>query len=352
MNIDIAALLMGGGAQGKTKVGLLSDGEFGQALEGKLAQLFTGLDPQALVALPEATLPTGMLPGQLREFAGEGDDDNSDALLTAIPGLAEALTGVTAGEGEGEESPQWQLQQLVTRSVTGAETAGRPEPVKPVTEETPGAQDGKTLSPLSATEKTPPVTAVPLAAQTATVANEAIATPDMSTSSPSGAVALPAAVRSSVSHAPQQVVTVNHSPETPEWKQSVSQHIAIFSRNGLHSAEIRLHPEELGALQISLRVKQDQAQIHIVSEHAHVRHAMEQAMPQLRAAMAESGIQLGQANVSAEGQQYAATGEQGDSAPGEHQAQQEGEEHQSEDESVPTLLTTTPGNIYGINTFA
>ncbi|WP_407072280.1 flagellar hook-length control protein FliK, partial [Serratia marcescens] len=59
------------------------------------------------------------------------------------------------------------------------------------------------------------------------------------------------------------MVTVNHPPETPEWKQSVSQHIAIFSRNGLHSAEIRLHPEELGSLQISLRVQQDQAHIHI-----------------------------------------------------------------------------------------
>ncbi|MGX5108967.1 flagellar hook-length control protein FliK [Enterobacter cloacae] len=347
MNIDIAALLLGGGAQGKPKAGLLSEEEFGPALEGKLAQLFTGLDPQALVALPETTLPTGMLPGQFAERIDESEGEDNDTLLMTPPGLAEALTGVAITEGEGEESPQWQLQQLVTRSVTGAETATG----KPAVREKPLAQDGKVTSPLSATEKTPPVATSSVLAQPVPATGEPVAAPEMSVTTTAGAVALPAAVRTSVAHAPQQVVTVNHPPETPEWKQSVSQHIAIFSRNGLHSAEIRLHPEELGSLHISLRMQQDQAQIHIVSEHAHIRHAMEQAMPQLRAAMAESGIQLGQANVSADGQPFAA-GEQGENASGQEQAEQEGETRKMEEESVPTLLTTTPGNIYGINTFA
>lgn len=341
MNIDIVTLLLGGGAQGKPKAGLLSDEDFGPALEGKLAQLFTGLDPQAL---PEAMLPAGMLPGQLRKVIARGDDESADALLMAPPGLAEALASVVTPEGEGEESPQWQLQQLVTRSVTGAETA----PGKPAVRENPLAQDGKAPSPLSAPEKTSPASASPLLAQSM---SEPVAAPEMSATTTASAVALPAAVRTSVAHAPQQVVTVNHPPETPEWKQSVSQHIALFSRNGLHSAEIRLHPEDLGSLHISLRMQQDQAQIHIVTEHAHIRHAMEQAMPQLRAAMAESGIQLGQANVSADGQPFAA-GEQGENASGQEQAEQEGETLTAEEESVPTLLTTTPGNIYGINTFA
>lgn len=359
MNIDIATLLLGG-TQGKPKAGLLSDEDFGLALEGKLAQLFTGLDPQALLALPEAALPTGMLPGQLRDVVAGDDDERCDTFLMAAPVLAEALTGavISEGDGDGQENPQWQLQQLVTRSVTGAETAAGPEPGKPAVDEKPEAQSGKIVTPLSVTEKTPAVTATPQTPPTpqtlqpAPVASETVTPPEMSSTAPVSAVALPAAVRTSVVQAPQQVVTVNHPPETPEWKQSVSQHIAIFSRNGLHSAEIRLHPEELGSLQISLRVKQDQAQIHIVSEHSHIRHAMEQAMPQLRAAMAESGIQLGQANVSAEGQQYAAAGERRDDAPGEQQAQREGEGQPEEDDSVPTLLTTTPGNIYGINTFA
>lgn len=353
MNIDIAALLLGGGVQGKPKTGLLADEGFSLALDDKLAelaQLFPELDPQALVALPQAALAglsADLLPQQLADDAPVTDADGM--LLAAPPGLAEALNGVSLTDGEGEESPQWQLQQLVTRSVTGA------EPVKPaegiVSGQTP-AREGKTVSPLmAAAGNTPEANAAPLTAQPAAVSSEAIITADVPASSSVSAVALPAAVRTSVAYAPQQVVTVNHPPETPEWKQSVSQHIAIFSRNGLHSAEIRLHPEELGSLQISLRMQQDQAQIHIVSEHAHIRHVMEQAMPQLRAAMAESGIQLGQANVSAEGQPFAA-GEQGQNASGDEHGAQEGEEPLMEEEIVPTLLTTTPGNIYGINTFA
>ncbi|WP_421510666.1 flagellar hook-length control protein FliK [Enterobacter sp. JS8-1] len=354
MNIDITALLLGGGAQGKPKAGLHSDEGFSLALDGKLAelmQLFPGLDPQALAALPEAALagaglPAELLPEQLTDDAPETDAEG--LLLASPPGLAEALKGVALTEGEGEESPQWQLQQLVTRSVTGA------EPVKPANgggnANIPASE--KTVSRLmAAADNTPAANAASQTAQPAPVSSEAMVTAEMPAATSVSAVALPAAVRTSVAHAPQQVVTVNHPPETPEWKQSVSQHIAIFSRNGLHSAEIRLHPEELGSLQISLRVQQDQAQIHIVSEHAHIRHAMEQAMPQLRAAMAESGIQLGQANVSAEGQQFA-SGEQGQNASGDEHAAQEGEAPLVEEESVPTLLTTTPGNIYGINTFA
>jgi flagellar hook-length control protein FliK len=354
MNIDIATLLLGGGAQGKPKAGLHSDEGFSLALDDKLAelmQLFPGLDPQALAALPEAALAGAGLPAELlpEQLADDAPVTDAEGLLFAPPsGLAEALKGVALTDGEGEESPQWQLQQLVTRSVTGA------EPVKPANgggnANIPGPE--KTVSRLmTAADNTPAANAASLTAQPAPVSSEAMVTAEMPASTTVSAVALPAAVRTSIAHAPQQVVTVNHPPETQEWKQSVSQHIAIFSRNGLHSAEIRLHPEELGSLQISLRVQQDQAQIHIVSEHAHIRHAMEQAMPQLRAAMAESGIQLGQANVSAEGQQFAA-GEQGQNASGDEHAAQEGEAPLVEEEIVPTLLTTTPGNIYGINTFA
>lgn len=347
MNIDIATLLLGSGAPGKPKAGLLADENFSLALDDKLAelaQLFPGFDPQMLAALPEDALPAGLLPGKLAEDAPVIDDEGRP--LMAMPALAEALQGIALTDGEGDESPQWQLQQLVTRSVTGE------VPVKGVPGEKNAAPEGKTAAPLMMSgDKTPLAAAAPLTAQPATVSSEAPLATEVSATPSVNAVALPAAVRTSVAHAPQQVVTVNHPPETPEWKQSVSQHIAVFSRNGLHSAEIRLHPEELGSLQISLRVQQDQAQIHIVSEHAHIRHVMEQAMPQLRAAMAESGIQLGQSSVSAEGQSFAA-GEQGEHAAGDEHAAQEGEEHAPEEESVPTLLTTTPGNIYGINTFA
>lgn len=87
-----------------------------------------------------------------------------------------------------------------------------------------------------------------------------------------------------------------------EWQQSLGQQVIMFSRNGQQNAELRLNPQELGALQISLKIEDKQAQLHFISAHSQVRAAIEAAMPSLRAALAESGIQLGQSSVGSEGQ--------------------------------------------------
>lgn len=80
-----------------------------------------------------------------------------------------------------------------------------------------------------------------------------------------------------------------------EWQQSLSQHISLFTRRGQQSAELRLHPQDLGEVQISLKVDDNRAQIQMVSPHQHVRAALEAALPVLRTQLAESGIQLGKA---------------------------------------------------------
>ncbi|HDL6961635.1 TPA: flagellar hook-length control protein FliK [Yersinia enterocolitica] len=87
-----------------------------------------------------------------------------------------------------------------------------------------------------------------------------------------------------------------------EWQQSLGQQVIMFSRNGQQNAELRLNPQELGALQISLKIDDNQAQLHFASAHSQVRAAIEAAMPGLRTALAESGIQLGQSSVGSEGQ--------------------------------------------------
>ncbi|CNE35306.1 flagellar hook-length control protein FliK [Yersinia nurmii] len=86
-----------------------------------------------------------------------------------------------------------------------------------------------------------------------------------------------------------------------EWQQALGQQVLMFSRNGQQNAELRLHPQELGALQISLKIEDNQAQLHFASAHGQVRAALEAALPGLRHALAESGIQLGQSSVSSEG---------------------------------------------------
>lgn len=93
---------------------------------------------------------------------------------------------------------------------------------------------------------------------------------------------------------------LNQPLGSPAWQQALSQQLSYFSRNGIHNAELRLHPEELGALQINLRLNSDQAQLHFVAENHQVRAALEAAMPHLRTSLAESGINLGQSSVGAD----------------------------------------------------
>jgi flagellar hook-length control protein FliK len=87
---------------------------------------------------------------------------------------------------------------------------------------------------------------------------------------------------------------------SPQWQQALSQQVLMFNRQGQQSAELRLHPQELGALHISLKIEDNQAQLHFASAHGQVRAAIEAAMPHLRASLAESGIELGQSSVGSE----------------------------------------------------
>lgn len=85
-----------------------------------------------------------------------------------------------------------------------------------------------------------------------------------------------------------------------EWQQALGQQILMFSKNGQQTAELHLHPQDLGSIQISLKLDNDQAQLSMVSNHSQVRAALEAALPQLRTALADNGISLGQSNVSSD----------------------------------------------------
>jgi flagellar hook-length control protein FliK len=130
--------------------------------------------------------------------------------------------------------------------------------------------------------------------------------PAENTPSQPAAVAFAAASPSQSATPTNALVTAPPTPQlnaqlgSPEWQQALSQQVLMFHRNGQQSAELRLHPQELGALQITLQLDDKQAQLHIASAHGQVRAAVEAAMPQLRHALAESGINLGQSSVGGE----------------------------------------------------
>lgn len=139
---------------------------------------------------------------------------------------------------------------------------------------------------------------------------------------------------------------------THEWQQSLSQHITLFTKQGQQTAELRLHPEDLGQVQISLKLDDNQAQLQMVSAHSHVRAALEAALPVLRTSLAENGIQLAQSSVSSEsfaGQQQ--------SSSQQHQASRSGNTGGFNDESdellpVPAALQSAARGNSAVDIFA
>ena len=102
----------------------------------------------------------------------------------------------------------------------------------------------------------------------------------ISTPSPVTAAASPLITPHQTQPLPTVAAPVLSAPlGSHEWQQSLSQHISLFTRQGQQSAELRLHPQDLGEVQISLKVDDNQAQIQMVSPHQHVRAALEAALP-------------------------------------------------------------------------
>lgn len=106
------------------------------------------------------------------------------------------------------------------------------------------------------------------------------------------------------------------SPEvgSKEWNQALGQQVVQLGKAGQQVTELQLNPPGLGPLQVTLHLNQHQMQVMFVSAHASVRAAVEAAVPQLRASLADSGISLGQTSVSSESQARSAFANQQNSA--------------------------------------
>jgi len=89
------------------------------------------------------------------------------------------------------------------------------------------------------------------------------------------------------------------------WANQLQQNVLQMVMHNQNEMTLRLHPAELGPLQVQLRMDDTTAQLNILTHSQQVRGALEQAMPTLREALANQGIQLGDSQVSDQAQQFA-----------------------------------------------
>lgn len=97
----------------------------------------------------------------------------------------------------------------------------------------------------------------------------------------------------------------------PGWGQAVGERMVWTVQQNLQHATIRLDPPHLGPLEISVSVKDDQANVVVQAQHALTREALEAEMPRLRAMLGEAGFTSVDVNVARDQR-----GEPGESAPG------------------------------------
>lgn len=103
---------------------------------------------------------------------------------------------------------------------------------------------------------------------------------------------------------PSSLATVLAPVNSPDWAKSVGQQLVNFHLKGEQDVQLHLNPSNLGPMSITLNVDEHlQATAHFSSHSGQVRSAIEQGIGQLRDAMAQQGITLGQTSVGDQRQQ-------------------------------------------------
>lgn len=250
---------------------------------------------QALFAMLPVAVENRTSPTSVSSSGGEGKTDTRASLNTAL--LRGSLDGAVKEEHaqpDGAQKKSSDAVTLLTQTASSTQSSSVSTTASNSSGLTLDESFKQVLNALSKPE-----------ARAAAQSSDDPVTPF--TSAPLSATSSLVSSTASTSTTPSTPM-LNAQLGSSEWQQALSQQIVMFSRNGQQNAELRLHPQDLGAIQISLTLDKDQAQLNMVSSHSQVRAALEAALPQLRSALAESGINLGQSNVSsdafAQGQSY------------------------------------------------
>jgi len=140
--------------------------------------------------------------------------------------------------------------------------------------------------------------------------------------------------------APAHNLSVASPAGTPAFAQELGQHVAWLGQQDVKQARIRLHPEDLGTLDVKVSVHHDRVDVSFAVQHPAAVHIVQQTLPQLDTLLAQHGLALGQADVG-QRQQHGEGGRGGEAGA------------IGEIEPEPGVLASTPVAALGmLDTFA
>ena len=97
---------------------------------------------------------------------------------------------------------------------------------------------------------------------------------------------------------PTSTIRMHEALDSSTWRGEFNQQVAqVMLKQGDQRMLLQLHPADLGALTVEVRMRDGHADLQFLSPHLQVRSAVSDALPQLRDALSQQGISLGQADV-------------------------------------------------------
>jgi flagellar hook-length control protein FliK len=126
-------------------------------------------------------------------------------------------------------------------------------------------------------------------------------------------------------------VQATQAATAPQFAQELGEQIAWMGSGQIKEARIKLHPEELGSMDVRVSMEGGKVNVAILAQHPAAVHAVQQTLSQLDSMLAHHGLSLGQADV---GQQQAGQGRQGTSDGGNGQGG-------TDEPAVATVLATS-----------
>ena len=103
----------------------------------------------------------------------------------------------------------------------------------------------------------------------------------------------------------------------PGWAEDVGNQVRWMLGRAESKAELVLTPPNMGKLEVSINLSGDQTTAQFIASSQAARDALERALPQLREALQQAGILLGDATVSTSGQGREGDGRKGGGSRGE-----------------------------------
>lgn len=296
---DVAAATPGAGTVPGTATPALTGLLAGETLAADMAMAGEPITAPAPVASAEEAAPLLTPAPELATRLQAAEASPAVALVTAgISGPSGAADGGTAGQSPQHHDRADNLPQVSAETSTDSS----PEP---------DTTHGSVKTPhqvMAAPDAAPASTSTSTSDIGQAVVTDISATSATPAISSAGVAAAPAPTGTLASSATPATMARSLAPEvgSGEWGKALGQQMIHMGKGGEQVAELQLNPPGLGPLKVTLSINDHQVQAMFVSAHSSVRAAVEAALPQLRSALADSGISLGNTSVNSESQQQAA----------------------------------------------